>query len=88
MLAPSSDALLSVGSSAQFSKRVRGVDSVEEDGFELKGQKKKGKLRKALGACFHILKAPGRQHHLHHSTTGLDGPEAAFRNSKPAVCGM
>lgn len=42
MLAPSSDALLSVGSSAQFSKRVRGVDSVEEDGFELKGQKKRG----------------------------------------------
>lgn len=40
VLAPSSDALLSIGSSAQFSKRVRGVDSVEEDGFELRGQKK------------------------------------------------
>lgn len=48
MLAPSSDALLSVGSSAQFSKRVRGVDSVEEDGFELRTEKRgnQGKLQK------------------------------------------
>ena len=47
MLAPSSDALLSVGGSAQLSKRVRGVDSVEEDGFELRG-KKKEELRKVI----------------------------------------
>lgn len=40
VLAPCSDALLSVGGSAQFSERVWGVDGIEEDGFELQGEKK------------------------------------------------
>lgn len=60
MLAPCSDALLSVGSSAQFSEWVRGVNSIEEDGFELRG-KKKEQSRKALRACFQMLQATARQ---------------------------
>lgn len=60
VLAPSSDALLSVGGSAQLSERVRGVDGVEEDGFELK-VKKKEELRKALRAWFWMLKATARR---------------------------
>lgn len=74
MLAPCSDALLSVGSSVQFSEWVRGVNSIEEDGFELR-RKKKEQSRKALRACFQT----------HHNTASLDVPEAAFRNNKPAV---
>lgn len=63
VLAPCSDALLSVGGSAQFSERVWGVDGIEEDGFELWGEKKgtwtarkAEKLRKALKTCFQMLK--------------------------------
>lgn len=37
MFAPSSDALLSIGSSVQFSHGVGGVNGIEEDGLELKG---------------------------------------------------
>lgn len=60
MLAPCSDALLSVGGSVQFSERVRGVNSIEEDGFELRG-KKKGQSRKALRVSFQMLQATARQ---------------------------
>lgn len=59
VLAPSSDALLSVGGSAQFSKWVRGVNSVEEDGFELRGKKKEAS-RQALRAWLQMLKATAR----------------------------
>jgi len=59
VLAPSSDALLSVGGSAQFSKWVRGVNSVEEDGFELIGKKKEAS-RQALRAWLQMLKATAR----------------------------
>lgn len=56
VLAPRSDALLSVGGSVQLSERVRGVNSIEEDGFELRG-KKKGQSRKAPRVCFQTLQA-------------------------------
>jgi len=41
VLAPCSDALLRVGGSAQLSERVRGVNRIEEDGFKLRGKKKR-----------------------------------------------
>lgn len=68
VLAPCSDALLSVGGSAQFSEWMWGVDGIEEDGFELQGEKKDKwtarkaeKLRKALRTCFQMLHATARQ---------------------------
>lgn len=40
VFASSTDALLGVGGTPQFGHGVGGVDGVEEDGFELKVQKK------------------------------------------------
>ena len=43
VFAPSPDAFLGIGSSAQLCHRVRWVNSVQKDGFELK-KKKKGNI--------------------------------------------
>ena len=51
VLAPCSDALLSVGGSVQFSERVRGVNGIEEDGFELR-EKEKRAIKKSTKSLF------------------------------------
>lgn len=59
VFAPSPDAFLGIGSSAQLSHRVRWVNSVQKDGFELK---KKGNISalKELKIYQVVMKRPHR----------------------------
>lgn len=49
VFAPSPDAFLGIGSSAQFCHRVRWVNSVQEDGFELKKGRAHFNFQTAVG---------------------------------------